>query len=615
VSRGETRATRRERLARAARRLPAEPGTYLFLDASKRPVYVGKAKSLRARVRSYFGNPADLAPKVRRTVEATHEIEFIVTRSEMEALLLEYNLIKEHRPRYNVVYRDDKRYPYLRVSVGDTFPRVVPTRRVENDGARYFGPYTDVGAMRRTLRILGTIFPLPTCSIRLEEGMSERGCLDYDLGRCLGPCRGDVDPDDYRKVVDEVLAFLAGKREDVVADLERRMEQAARELRFEEAARLRDRIHSLERTVAPQHVTIEGKKDSDALGLARLGRQAIGVLIQLRDGRVIGRDRLEIACTPAEAEKEIVRGLLLGFYQVRESVPAEILVPAEPPDAELLAAWLGEKAERRVRLRVPRRGPSVRLLEMAERNAQVALTGSEARGPSAEKAAGDAAELGRALGLPNPPGRIEGFDISTIQGTDTYASLVVFEDGAPAKAEYRTFRIREAPRRDDPRSIGEAVRRRARRIRAGGKAPDLVLIDGGPTQLAEASRSLADAGLSAIAVVSLAKREELVFFPDRAEPLRLPRDSGALRLLQRVRDESHRFALRAHRRRRGGRVATSALDEVPGIGPARRRALLQRFGSVGGLRRATLEEIAAVPGVGREIALAVWTHLGGAEDR
>jgi excinuclease ABC subunit C len=614
MSRGETRAKRRERLAESARRLPAKPGAYLFVNPAGRVIYVGKAKSLRARVRSYFGKPADLTAKVRRTVEATHDIQFIVTRSEMEAFLLEYNLIKEHRPRYNIVYRDDKRYPYVRVTLGEKFPRVFPTRRIEDDGSRYFGPYTDVGAMRRTLSILRSVFPLPTCSIRLEEGMSERGCLDWYLGRCLGPCRGDVDPDEYRAIVEEVIRFLAGKREDVVGKLERDMTRAARDLRFEDAAKLRDRIFSLRRTVAKQHVSIPGEGNVDALGIERLGRTAIGVLIQLRNGRVIGRERLEIGCTPEDSESELVRGLLLGFYESRETVPPDILVPAEPADPALLGAWLTGKAGAKVRLRIPKRGRRRRLVEMAEENASVALAGEAGEGAGGEGALTETRELAQALGLPDPPRRIEGFDVSTIQGTDTYASMVVFEDGVPAKSEYRTFRIREAPRRDDPRSIEEAVRRRSRRIRAGWVAPDLLVIDGGPTQLGGATRALEAAGLDALPVVALAKREELVFRRGRTEPLRLPRESGALKLLQRVRDESHRFALRAHRRRRGGRIAASALDEVPGIGPRRRRLLLERFGSVARIREAGFEELAAVPGIGRQIALALWTHLGGAEE-
>jgi excinuclease ABC subunit C len=612
VSAGESRARRLERLAGLARGLPEEPGAYLFLDARGVVVYVGKASSLRARVRSYFAAAGDLAPKVRRTVEATHDIDFVVTRTELEALLLEFNLIKEHRPRYNVVYRDDKKYPYIKVTLGETFPRVFATRSVEDDGSRYFGPYADVGAMRRTLRVLGTVFPLPTCTIRLTEGMSERPCLDWYLGRCVGPCRGEVDPAEYRKIVDDVVRFLEGKKSEVVRDLERRMTEAARELRFEDAARLRDRLDSLRTTVSRQHVTLGGKRSADALGIARLGRTAVGVLLEVREGRVLGRDRLEIGCTPQVEEGEIARSLLLAFYQNRDEVPGEILLRALPDDAALLGEWLGSRAGRSVRLRPVRRGEGVRLLEMAEQNARVVLAGA---GEAPERARGsDVKALGEALGLMAPPRRIEGFDISTIQGTDTYASLVVFEDGAPAKGEYRTFRIREAPRRDDPRSIEEAVARRAARASAGGPPPDLVVIDGGPTQLAAARRALAGAGLD-VPVVSLAKREELVHVPGRREPLRLPRDSAALRLLQRVRDEAHRFALRAHRRRRGGRIAGSVLDEIPGIGPGRRRLLLSRFGSVEGLRAAGLEEIAEVPGIGRELARSLWTHLGGAEER
>lgn len=614
MSRGESRSRRRERLALKAKAMPDSPGVYLFLDGAKRPIYVGKAASLRARVRSYFADAADLPPKTRRVVEHAHEIDFLVTRSEMEALLLEYNLIKQHRPRYNVVYRDDKRYPYLKVTRNETFPRVVPVRKVEDDGARYFGPYTDVGAMRRTLRILGTLFPLPTCSLKLVEGMGERGCLDWFLGRCVGPCRGDVDPAEYRRIVDEVELFLEGKKGDIVAAVERDMNRAAREMRFEDAARLRDRLFSLRATVERQHVTVEGRGDVDVLGFARLSRQAVGVLLEVRGGRVLGRDRLEISCTPLEPESGLLRGLVLGFYHGREAIPPELLVPSEPAEAELLAAWLGERAKRRVRVRVPRRGDGRRLLEMAEENARVALSGAADGTMSHAKAESDMAAVARELGLLKDPKRIEGFDISTIHGRDTYASMVVFVDGAPAKAEYRTFRIREAPRRDDPRAIAEAVRRRSRRIAAGGAAPDLVLIDGGVTQLAAAVRAARAEGVTDVPIVSLAKREELVFFPDRAEPLRLPPASGARQLLQRVRDEAHRFALRAHRRRRGARIAASVLDDVPGVGPARRRLLLTRFGSVAGIREAGLDEIAAVPGVGREIALAVWTHLGGAEE-
>ncbi|MEZ5065123.1 MAG: excinuclease ABC subunit UvrC [bacterium] len=614
MSRGESRAARRERLLAIARALPDEPGAYLFSDASGRVIYVGKAKSLRARVRSYFQD--DLPIKTRRMVDRAHGLDSLVTSTELEALLLEHTLIKEHAPRYNVVYRDDKRYPYLKVTLAEPFPRVMPTRRLEDDGSRYFGPYADAGSMRRTLKLLSTLFPLPSCTIRLTEGMSDRGCLDWFLGRCVGPCRGDVAPEDYRPLVDEAIRFLEGKKTDVVADLERRMAEAAREMRYEEAAKLRDRLFSVRRTVSPQHVAVIGRGDSDVLGLSRLGKRATGVLLTVRAGKVTGRERLEIACTPDEPESGLVRGLLLGFYENRTSVPAEVLVPADPPDAELLAEWLTDVARRGVRVRVPQRGEGRRLLALAEHNAAVALGDEEPAGEGVQgaRARDDAADLGRALGLETSPRRVEGFDISTIQGTDTYASMVVFEGGQPAKAEYRTFRIREAPRRDDPRAIGEAVGRRARRIAAGGAAPDLILIDGGPTQLSAASAALAGEAL-AIPIVSLAKREELVFFPGRAEPLRLPRESRALKLLQRVRDEAHRFALRAHRRRRGARVAASVLDEVPGIGPAKRKLLLQKFGSVAGIRDAGIDDIAAVPGVGRALALSIWTHLGGAEDR
>ena len=500
MSRGESRARRRDRLARKAKSMPDSPGVYLFLDASKRPIYVGKAASLRARLRSYFGPPGDLPPKTQRTVEHADEIDFLVTRSEMEALLLEYNLIKQHRPRYNVVYRDDKRYPYLKVTLNETFPRVMPTRKVEDDGARYFGPYTDVGAMRRTLRILGTLFPLPTCSLNLVPGMSERGCLDWFLGRCVGPCRGDVDPVAYRRIVDEMMLFLEGKKGDVVVSIEREMNRASREQRFEDAAKLRDQLFSLRATVERQHVTVEGRGDADVLGFARLSRQAVGVLLEVRGGRVLGRDRLEISCTPAEPESGLLRGLLLGFYHGRDVVPPEVMMPSAPAESALMEEWLSERAGRRVKLRVPRRGDSRRLLEMAEENARVALSGAAESGPSGAKAMSDMAAVASELGLAKEPRRIEGFDISTIHGRDTYASMVVFVDGVPAKGEYRTFRIREAPRRDDPRAIAEAVRRRARRVTAGGTPPDLVLIDGGVTQLSAAVAAARGEGLTDVPI-------------------------------------------------------------------------------------------------------------------
>jgi excinuclease ABC subunit C len=611
MSRGESKSERRARLLASARQLPVQPGAYLFRDASGRVIYVGKAKSLRARVRSHFAPPAELGPKARRTAEITHSVDYVATKTEMEALLLEYNLIKEHRPRYNVTYRDDKTYPYLKVTLGEVFPRIIPTRRMVDDGSRYFGPYADVGSMRRTLRLLGSLFPLPTCTLKLQIGMDQRGCLDFFIGRCVGPCRGDVDPAEYRKIVEEAMEFLSGRKEGVLADLEREMARAAREQRFEEAARIRDRLFSLRRTVAKQSVALEGEGAIDALGFARLGRVAIGALLQAREGKVIGRERLEVGCTPTELDGEILRSLLLGFYEPKETFPNTILVPALPSDPQLLTEWLSEKAGHPVRLKVPRRGDARATLELARHNAEVALGQEEPRAPA--NAARSLEALAQAIGLAAPPQRIEGIDISTIQGTDTYASLVVFIEGVKRPDEYRTFRIRDAPRRDDPRSIEEVVRRRAVRIAAQGFAPDLILVDGGPTQLDAAVRALREAGLE-IPVISLAKRFEETYLPGRPEPLRLPATSQARLLLQRVRDEAHRFALRSHRRRRGSRLTLSALDDISGIGARKKKLLLERFASVEAMKQAGIEELSQVPGIGRALALSIWTHLGGAEE-
>jgi excinuclease ABC subunit C len=611
MSRGESKTERRERLRAFARQLPTQPGAYLFRDATGRIIYVGKAKSLRARVRSHFADPADLAPKARRTAEVTHSVDYVATTTEMEALLLEYNLIQEHRPRYNVTYRDDKSYPYIKVSLAETYPRIVPTRHMVDDGSRYFGPYADVGSMRRTLRLLGSLFPLPTCSLKLRVGMSERGCLDFFIGRCVGPCRGDVDPAEYRQIVEEAMDFLAGKKDGVIAGLEKQMMRASREQRFEEAAQLRDRLFSLRRTVAKQSVAVEGETETDALAFARLGRKAIGALLQVREGRVIGRERLEVGCTPNELDAEILRGLLLGFYEPKETFPKTILVPVLPEEQHLLSEWLSTKAGHPLRLKVPRRGDGKKILELAKHNAEVALGQEEPR--SSASATRSLEALAQAIGLAGPPRRIEGVDISTIQGTDTYASLVVFLDGVKRPDEYRTYRIRDAPRRDDPRSIEEVVRRRAMRIAVQGSAPDLILVDGGPTQLDAAVRALRGAGLE-IPVISLAKRFEETYLPGRPEPLRLPPTSEARLLLQRVRDEAHRFALKSHRRRRGTRLTLSALDEIAGIGARKKKLLLERFGSVEAMKRSRIDELAQVPGIGRTLALAIWTHLGGAEE-
>lgn len=612
MTRGSSKSERRAELATRAAELPTEPGAYLFRDAEGRVLYVGKAKSLRHRVRTYFGNPADLAVKVRRTAELTHSIDFIVTKTEAEALLLEYNLIKEHHPRYNVVYRDDKSYPYLKVTLSETFPRVEPTRKYEPDGSKYFGPYADVGSMRRTYRVLGSLFPLPTCSLRLREGMSERGCLDYFIGRCVAPCRGDVTPESYREIVVEAVRFLEGKKDAIVAEIEREMLQAASERRYEDAAKFRDRLHSLKKTVAKQYVKIAGHEDADALGFARLGKVAVGALLQLRNGDVIGRERIEVTCTPGDLDGEILRSLLLGFYESRrEELPKTILVPTEPSESDLLETWLSERADGPVQFRVPQRGPSVRLLELATQNAAVAL-GEE--GKASRPKQSSVAALQQALGLAKVPRRIEGVDISTIQGTDTYASLVVFLDGVSAPEEYRTYKIQDAPQRDDPRCIEEVARRRGRRAVVSGELPDLLLIDGGPTQLHAAWRGLSGEGMGELPLVSLAKRNEEIYFPFRSEPLRLPESSEALRLLQRVRDESHRFARKAHRRRRGVRLTASVLLEVPGVGESKRKLLLSRFGSVEAMKAAGFEAISEVPGIGKKLALVLWTHLGGAQE-
>ncbi|MGQ9496744.1 MAG: excinuclease ABC subunit UvrC [Desulfotomaculales bacterium] len=586
-------------LADKAAQMPDRPGVYLFRDERGRVLYVGKAKSLSKRVRTYFqrGQPA----KVMAMLQRAQDLDFIVTDSEIEALILECNLIKEHRPRYNVVLKDDKNYPYIKITVNEEFPRVLITRRQLQDGARYFGPYTRAGAVHDTLRLLKKLFPFRSCT-RQRFG-NRRPCLNFHIKRCLAPCTGRVNREEYAAVIREVCLFLEGRHEDLVKDLTARMQEAAGRLEFERAAELRDQIQAIEQVVARQKIVSTRLEDRDVVALAREGDTGQAVVFQVRRGKLVAEESLPLRGTADKSEEEVLAAFIKQYYSRASFIPPEILLNQPLGDEkEVIAAWLAARGGK-VRVQTPRRGKKRELVAMAERNAAYLL----AREVAAEVRDAEAlAELARALELPVPPRRMEAFDISHIQGRQAVASMAVFQDGRPQKDAYRRFRIHSRGP-DDFAALAEVVARRFARAEDPKFAPlpDLVLIDGGKGQLNAALKAMRAAGHGEIPVFSLAKEEELVYAPGRPDPVRLPRDAAALHLLQRLRDEAHRFAVEYHRAARTRKTLGSLLEEIEGVGAIRRRALLKAFGSLEDIRRASVDELARVPGMNRKVAEAV----------
>ncbi len=605
--------------------LPAKPGVYLHKNAQGKVVYVGKAVNLRNRVRSYFHKAATLtSPKTRRLVEEIADIEFIVAESELEALLLENTLIKKHQPRYNVRLKDDKRYPYIKVHWQDPFPRVTTTRRLLNDGARYFGPYTAAWAAYQTLDLVRKIFPYLTCT-RTIDGNDERACLYYHIGRCAAPCIGAVNQAEYRQIIDNLCDFLGGNIEPVVADLRRQMEISSEILDFERAAQLRDQIKAIDQIVEKQKVVNADTLDEDVIAFARADGDACVQVFFIRGGKLVGRDYFVLEGAADEANAEIMTSFLKQFYDQATTIPPEILLPEEVDELMIIRDWLKSKRGAEVTLKVPRQGQQKELLDMVAQNAAETLSHLRARWAADEsKQTEGLTELQQALDLSEPPLRIECYDISTLQGTNTVGSMVVFVKGVPRKSDYRRFKIQTVRGQDDFASIQEMLRRRFKRMADGGYSldptpgarpstpdidnswaliPDLIIIDGGKGQLNAALEVLDKFELrDAVAIIGLAKREEEIFLPGVPEPVVLPRNSQALFLIQRVRDEAHRFGLTYHRQLRGKSAVHSTLDEIEGIGPKRRQALLKKFGSLEVIRQASIEELAAVPGMTRAAA-------------
>ena len=572
--------------------LPETPGVYLWKDAEGKVLYVGKAKRLRSRVRSYFTADQTGSVKTQALVRLIDDVDTIVVPDESHALILENTLIKEHRPRFNISLRDDKSYPYIKVTVAEPFPRVFVTRRWVDDGSRYFGPYTDVGAMRRALNVVNRIFTVRSCHYDLPEDTPERPCLDYHIGRCLAPCVALQSMTAYRMMIDEVILFLEGRTAEVVKRVRQRMQNASSAMDYERAAELRDALRHLEQMDEPTVVMRVEGGDQDAVGFARDGDDACVVVLRVRSGKLVARDQRFLEHVEGESDGAILEAFLAGPYLIGNDRAPELLIPLDFEDRVLLEPSLGA-----TRIRIPQRGPRRELLDLAEQNArhlleEFKLASSEAE----ERATNPVYELQRELGLTKVPRSMVCFDISTNHGTDTVASCVWFENGRPRRAEYRKFRIKTVEGSDDFASMREVVGRYFRRRIDEQKAlPDLVVVDGGRGQLSAAQQAMAEVPVD-LPLVSLAKKEEEVFIPGRLESLRLPRRSPALRLLQQARDEAHRFAITFNRVRRSARTVTSRLMELPGIGPKKRRALLSAFGSLEGVRGASADKIAEIPG-------------------
>ncbi|MGQ9595028.1 MAG: excinuclease ABC subunit UvrC [Anaerolineae bacterium] len=606
--------------------LPAKPGVYLMRDVHGRVLYVGKAVNLRARVRSYFHSSAQHTAKVRHLVGEVRDLEVIVTDSELEALILEANLIKRYRPRFNVRFRDDKQYPYIKVNWQDPYPRVHLTRRVERDGARYYGPYTSSQAVSQTLDALRKIFPFLTCT-REITGKDRRPCLYYHIRRCAGPCIGAVTQEEYREIVAQVCLFLEGHTEKVLAHLQQKMQEAAEALQFERAAQYRDQIRAVQAVTERQKVVSAALADQDVIAFARDDGQACVHVFFVRNGKLLGREYFLLEGTEGEPDEEIMSAFLKQFYSGAAHIPREILLPERVDEAIVIEQWLRDRRGRKVSLRVPQRGKARDLVRMAQENALETLKMLRAEWAALNGRITEAmGELQAALGLPDPPNRIEAYDISNIQGTLATGSMVVFVQGKPHKSAYRRFRIRTVEGADDYAMMREVLQRRFRRaVEPEGQEapqpgsrdeekwhilPDLVLVDGGKGQLGIALQVLEEFGLQErVHVVALAKEREELFLPGQPEPVRLPEGSQALFLVQRVRDEAHRFALTYHRDLRTRRTLTSLLDQIPGIGPERRKRLLRQFGSLEAIREASEEGLAAVPGISRELARRIKEHL------
>ncbi len=606
--------------------LPDKPGCYLMKDADGTIIYVGKAINLKNRVRSYFQQSSDHTYKTRQMVRKIRDIEWIVVASELEALILEMNLIKLHRPFYNVRLKDDKRYPYIKVHWADPFPKLSVTRNMVDDGSRYFGPYTSVWAVHQTLDILRKIFPYLTCA-REITGKDERACLYYDIKLCSAPCIGAVNQEEYRQMIDDLCRFLEGRTDPIMTRLKEAMAQASESLNYEKAAIYRDQIEAIERVVERQKIISDERNDSDVIAMARSKGEACVQVFFIRSGKLIGREYFILEGTEEEENSEILEEFIKQYYSQAAYVPNKVMLPQEIEEARIIKEWLNtRRGGEKVQLTIPKRGQDKELIEMAAENARETLKSLEIRWKADKDRQHQAlAEIQSVLGMQEVPNRIECYDISNTQGTASVGSMVVFEQGVPAKKNYRRFNIRSVSKPDDFASMREVLKRRFTRYvteqqekeKPGYKPdlafsllPDLLIVDGGKGQLRQAIETIEEFDLQdQFTVVGLAKQEEELFLPGKSDSVRLDDHSQGFYLIQRIRDEAHRFAITAHRNQRGKIGLASRLDAIPGVGPARRKELINRFGSIEGILAASVEEISQIKGVSKEMAQAIKAQL------
>lgn len=624
-----------EKLRKQLAALPARPGVYIFRNAKGEVIYVGKAAKLKDRVRSYFGSPHGLEPKTRALREQIDDFEYIVVGNAGEALLLEATLIKRHQPFFNIRLKDDKRYPYLKIDVQNPWPRVYITRRIEKDGAKYFGPYASAGSVRATLDLVKKLFPWRSCTKEIT-GKDPRPCLDYYIKRCIAPCTAYCTKEEYDEVIDQVILFLEGKSDAVLRRLRKQMEDASERMEYERAAMIRDQIRAVERTVERQVIATTKKEDMDVFGLAREGDQACVQVFFVRGTHMIGRDTFMLEGTSGEDDGAVLGSFLEQYYESAQYIPKLVVVPVEPAERDEIQEMLASRREANVEIRVPARGEKRHMVQMANENAREALEVSRVKWLADQSKTMQALEqLREELSLPNIPRRIECYDNSNIQGSSPVSSMVVFIDGKPAPNQYRRFRVKTVEGANDFATMQEILRRRFKRVKVEAVAPgangaveqegdvrlaskgdddawdmpDLVIIDGGKGQLNAAVQVMRELGVYQIPTVGLAKRFEEIYVPGEEEPIVLPRGSEGLYLVQRIRDEAHRFAITFHRQVRGKSSVQSALDTIPGIGPKRKKALLRKFGSVKAIREADVEEIASTVGFTRTLAERVKSHV------
>jgi excinuclease ABC subunit C len=605
--------------------LPLKPGCYIMKNAAGEVIYVGKAINLRSRVRSYFQERADFDRKTLKLVSQVVDLEWILVGSELEALILEMNLIKKHRPRFNVRLKDDKRYPYIKVHLANPFPKVTVTRQMVRDGSRYFGPYTSVWAVHQTLDLLRRIFPYLTCD-REITGLDARPCLYYDIKLCSGPCIGAINQAGYAQLINDLCAFLDGQTDPIVNRLQQEMADAAENLQFEKAAQLRDQLQSIERVVEKQKVITSEEGNSDVLAIARANNEACIQVFFIRNGRLMGREYFVMEGTEEIPDNAVMGEFIKQFYTEAAVIPDKVLLPDEVEEAQIIRQWLNSRrGGSKVELSVPREGTAQELVAMATDNAVETLQALRTQWEADKNKQTQAlAEIQSALGLVEPPNRIECYDISNTQGTASVGSMVVFEQGTPSRGHYRHFNIKSVIGPDDFASMEEVLTRRFKRWQAAQEKqavgvkpdpsfavlPDLLILDGGKGQLGRAVNVLRQFDLSEVVpLVGLAKQQEELFQPGKLDSVILPRHSQGLYLVQRIRDEAHRFAITAHRKARGRIGVASRLDAIPGIGPVRRKVLLERFGDIEGIRQASLEELLAVKGITEEIARALQSGL------